>query len=128
MQGVRFTRENSQGLLFMVLCVVLIFVSLIPISIEFFQLAVNGGLGWHMRWANEARFWSAVFGIFPLVAIVRSFSFRTNRPKYFFIIVISAILCLISSIYSFSQGFGKSSKGDVDELQLIQFWYSNWWV
>ena len=107
--------------------VVLILFSGIPFYLSFFQF-LNDSIQWSMIWSNEATFWGVLFFVFDIAGFFIAFKQRSNHPIFAVIATIMAILVFVPTLTDLiSKGFGQSSKGDSETLELLQFWLSGWW-
>ncbi len=102
-----------------------------PSIISKFQFAQSGGMGWPMIWGNEALAWSLMLS--PLVFVSGYIAIQSKDSKKLTKIAVLAS-CLLVTLHSWPDfirlGFEitASSKGDVEYLELMQFWFSGWWV
>ena len=112
----------------LIIAVLFVSMSLIPSTIAVYQLVSNGNLGWPMVWGNELVVWGAIFSLLAVIGIVLAIAYRAKTPKGSIAVALLASFIVVYSLFRLvSHGIGPASKGDVDNLQLMEFWSSGWW-
>lgn len=95
--------------------------SFLPQLLGALHLLVNGGQQWPMVWGNEAIVWSAIFSPFAVIALIYSVKIKNITAA-----LIPAFTLMFIALQSTQLGFSQSSKGDSENLQLIEFWTDQW--
>jgi len=108
---------------------ILMIIGAVPGAIESFQFIHNGGTGWWMIWGNEARAWGMIFSIFHLFAFMIVLTQARKIIWFATSVAIATFVTILPSWHDyFVLGLDQSSKGDTNQLQLLGFWVSGWWV